>query len=247
MKKAVFSVIIMVSLFGIASELTSKEHIPLYIRQLTDSTYIFITFQDVNGTPYPSNGMYLITDDGVVMLDTPWDTNQVKPLLDSIQAKHNQKVRLCISTHSHGDRTAGLEILKRNGVKTFTSFKTDSISILDNEKRAEFHFLNDTTFTIDNLKIETFYPGAGHSKDNLVLWIPSLKMLYGGCLIKSTVAFNMGNTDGADIDSWINVISKLMSKYTDAIYVVPGHFKYGNFTTLQHTLDLINEYKSKTK
>jgi metallo-beta-lactamase class B len=247
MKKAVFSVVILVSLFFSISLLESKEHIPLYIRQLTDSTYIFITFQDVNGTPYPSNGMYLITDEGIVMFDTPWDTNQVKPLLDSIQAKHNQKVKFCISTHSHSDRTAGLEILKQNGVKTFTSLKTDSISILDKEKRAEFHFLNDTTFAVGNLKIETYYPGAGHSKDNLVLWIPSLKMLYGGCLIKSTVAFNMGNTDGADIDSWINVINKLISKYPNAEYVVPGHFKYGNFSTLQHTLDLLNEYKNSKK
>jgi glyoxylase-like metal-dependent hydrolase (beta-lactamase superfamily II) len=247
MKKVVFSVIIIVSLIAGTSSLSAIVHIPLYIRQLTDSTYIFITFGSVNGVQYPSNGMYFITDSGIVMLDTPWDTNQVKPLLDSIQAKHNQKVKLCISTHSHEDRTAGLEILRKNGVRTYTSFLTDSLCKLNGEKRAEFHFLNDTTFSLGNLKFETFYPGAGHSQDNLVIWIPDLKILYGGCLIKSTIAYNLGNTAGADIDSWVKVMSNLISKYPDAVYVVPGHSKTGNFNTLQHTLDLLNEYKSKNK
>ncbi|MEI6089963.1 MAG: subclass B1 metallo-beta-lactamase [bacterium] len=247
MKKAVFSVIILISFIVGASSLSSMEHIPLYIRQLTDSSYVFVTFGMVNGEPYPSNGMYFITDKGIVMLDTPWDTNQVKPLLDSIQAKHNQKVKLCISNHSHDDRTAGLEILKRNGVRTYTSFMTDSLCKLNGEKRAEFHFLNDTTFTLGNMKFETFYPGAGHSKDNLVIWIPDLKMLYGGCLIKTKLAYNLGNTTGADIDSWIKVMNLLMSKYSDAEYVIPGHSKYGNYSILQHTLDLLNEYKNSKK
>ncbi len=245
MKKVVFIFIIMLTFSSSSSLLKSKEHIPLYIRQLTDSSYVFITFQDVNGTPYPSNGMYFLTGEGVVMLDTPWDTNQVKPLLDSIQAKHNQKVKLCISTHSHDDRTIGLEILRKYGVRTYTSFMTDSLCKVNGDKRAEFHFLKDTTFNFGGLGFETYYPGVGHSKDNLVIWVPDLKMLYGGCLIKSDVAYNMGNVEGADIDSWIVTMNKLITKYPKAKYVVPGHFKYGNFTTLQHTLDLLNEYKEK--
>lgn len=247
MNKIIFVSAIILSLLVSFSSLESKEHIPLYIRQLTDNAYVFTTFQDVNDLPYPSNGLYIITEAGAVMFDTPWDTNQVKPLLDSIQAKHNAKVKLCISTHSHSDRTAGLEILRRYGVKTFTSLMTDSLCLLNNEKRSQYHFLNDTTFTIGNLKIETFYPGAGHSKDNIVLWITSLKMLYGGCMVKSTLAYNLGNTSGSDIESWIDSINKLISKYQNAQYVIPGHSKYGNFTTLQHTLDLLNEYKTKAK
>lgn len=247
MKKAVFPVIIIICVMAGMSSLFAMEHIPLYIRQLTDSTYIYVTFQNVNDQPYPSNGMYIVTKAGVVMLDTPWDTNQVKPLLDSIQAKHHQEVKLCISTHSHGDRTAGLDILKRNGVKTFTSLRTDSISKLDYEKLAEFHFLNDTTFILGNLKLETFSPGPGHTKDNLVIWIPSLKILYGGCLVKSSLAYALGNVADSNIDDWIKSINILIKKYPEAVWVVPGHSKTGNFSTLQHNLDLLNEYKNSKK
>lgn len=33
------------------------------------------------------------------MFDTPWDTTQFQPLLDSIKFKHNMNVLMCIATH----------------------------------------------------------------------------------------------------------------------------------------------------
>ena len=68
--------------------------------------------------------MYVNTVDGVVLIDSPWDTTQVKPLLDSIYKRHNKKVILCISTHSHDDRTGGINYLNRLGVKTYCSKTT---------------------------------------------------------------------------------------------------------------------------
>ncbi len=52
--------------------------------------------------------MYLVTDSGAVLIDTPWDASQTKPLLDSIVKRHNKKVVVCITTHFHDDRTSGL-------------------------------------------------------------------------------------------------------------------------------------------
>lgn len=53
--------------------------------------------------------MYLVAKDGVVLFDTPWDTTQFQPLLDSIKLKHDKNVIICIATHAHEDRTGGLE------------------------------------------------------------------------------------------------------------------------------------------
>ena len=83
----------------------------LKITRLTGEFYVFTTFNSYKGKLVPANGMYLVTDNGVVMFDTPWDTTQFQPLLDSIKNRHHKKVVLCIATHFHEDRTGGFNII----------------------------------------------------------------------------------------------------------------------------------------
>src|SRR5579862_7019281 len=99
----------------------------LLISHLTGDFYVYTTYGMYKNKPVPANSMYMITSDGVVLFDTPWDSTQFQPLLDSIKVKHGKDVVLCISTHFHGDRTAGLEYYRQKGIKTFTTAKTDKL------------------------------------------------------------------------------------------------------------------------
>ena len=99
---------------------------PLTISHLTGDFYIYTTYNLSDGEPYPSNSMYLVTTAGIVLFDTPWDSTQFQPLLDSLEKRHHQKVVLCIPGHFHADRTAGLEFLKQKGIKTFSSINVFS-------------------------------------------------------------------------------------------------------------------------
>ena len=131
----------------------------LTISQLSGDFYIYKTYGFLNGSSFPSNSMYLVTSKGVVLFDTPWDTTQFQPLLDSIKIKHNKNVVICISTHFHEDRTAGLEYYRRKGIATFTTKQTDDLSKLRNEKRAEFLIYKDTIFNIGQHVFQTYYGG----------------------------------------------------------------------------------------
>ena len=135
--------------------------------------------------------MYLVTNNGVVLFDTPWDTTQFQPLLDSIKSKHSKIVIMCIATHWHSDRTEGLEYYKKNGIKTYTTLLTDELSKKNGQKRAEYLIEKDTTFHVEQYTFETFYPGEGHTADNIVIWFEKEKILYGGCLIKGADAENL--------------------------------------------------------
>lgn len=152
------------------SHLSAQENQPaLEIKKLTGDFYIYTTYHVYKGTPFPSNSMYLVTGKGVLMFDTPWDSTQFQPLLDSIKARHNKPVVMCIATHSHADRTAGLAFLKDKGINTYTTTYTDEQSAANNEKRAEFLISKDTVFTVGEHTFETFYPGKGHAPDNIVI------------------------------------------------------------------------------
>lgn len=217
------------------------------ISHLTGDFYVYITYKDYNGQSFPSNSMYMVTSKGVVMFDTPWDSTQFQPLSDSILIRHNKKVVLCISTHYHTDRTAGLEFLKKRGVKTYTSLLTTSLCKEHNEKQAEFYFVKDTTFTVGNHQFETYYAGEGHTKDNIVIWFKKEKILYGGCLIKSIEANDLGNIADANLNDWNQTIKNLTRKYPHPKFIIPGHFSWeGGKKQLKHTLKLLQQNKKTT-
>lgn len=224
--------------------LPSSEPPPLMISQLTESTYVYTTCIEFNGNLFPSNSMYVVTDSGVVMFDTPWDTTQMQALFDSIEVRHHKPVILCIATHFHDDRTAGFPYLQRKGIPTYSSAYTRTLCLQRGMPAAGFIFSEDTVFIAGGTRIETFYPGKGHSPDNIVLWMPSNRLLYGGCFIKSTVNDSPGNLEDADVNVWIQSLEKLKNKYPKPEFVIPGHFNWGSNKAVRHTLKLLQKHLS---
>jgi metallo-beta-lactamase class B len=217
----------------------------LTISHLTGDFYIYTTYGTYKGNPVPSNSMYMVTQVGVVLFDTPWDSTQFQPLLDSIKLRHQKEVILCISTHFHADRTAGLEYYKNEGIKTYTTKRTDELSRINNEKRAAFLINNDTSFTIGQHKFQTYYGGPGHTPDNIVIWFENEKILYGGCLVKSTEAEDLGNLSDANVKEWALTIQNIQHKFKSPIYIIPGHLDWKSTESLNHTLYLIEQYDRK--
>jgi metallo-beta-lactamase class B len=217
----------------------------LNISHLTGDFYIFTTYKTFQGNPVSANGMYLVTTKGIVMIDTPWDTSQFQPLLDSIKLRHKKNVVMCLATHSHEDRTGGFDYYRKQSINTFTSRQTDEISKQRGEKRAEFLFSKDTVFTVGQYTFQTYFAGPGHTPDNIVVWFEKDKILYGGCLVKSTEAENLGYTGDANIKEWPATIQKIQMKFKNPKYIIPGHQDWKSGKSLEHTLILLKENKKK--
>lgn len=230
--RQLFSLIFFVATFNANSQ-------QLRITHLTGGLYVYTTYNLYKGSPVPSNSMYLVTDAGVLLIDVPWDTTQFQPLLDSIEHRHHKKPLMCIATHSHADRTAALEFFNKKGIQTFTSTATDSISKITGEKRAAYLFTKDTVFSIGGYRVETFYPGKGHTPDNITIWFTKDKVLYGGCFIKSTEATDLGNIADASLNEWPASLLRLQKKYPSRKYVIPGHQDWSNKNSVEHTLKLL--------
>jgi metallo-beta-lactamase class B len=146
---------------------------------------------------------------------------------------------MCIATHSHEDRTGGLEFMSAKGIKTYTTKQTDEISRIRKGKRAKFLIQQDTVFTVGQYSFQTYYAGPGHSPDNIVIWFERDKILYGGCLVKSTEASDLGNLTDANPSKWKHTIKKVKRKFGTATYIIPGHQSWSDNQSLNHTLTLL--------
>lgn len=220
------------------SALGQMERKPLGISKLQDNFYVYTTYNIYNGTPVPANGMYMLTEAGAVIFDCPWDTTQFQPLLDSIQKRHNKKVVLCIATHFHSDRTAGLEYYSSLGIKTYTTRRTDELSSKREMKRAAYLLNEDSVFSIGGSRFEVFYPGPGHAPDNIVIWFEKEKILYGGCLIKSADDNNLGNLGDANLKEYANTLENVKRRFKKPKHIIPGHGRWQDTRSLEHTLQM---------
>ncbi len=215
----------------------------LILSHLKGDFYIFETFNEYKGNRISANAMYLVTDSGVVLFDTPWDSAQFQPLLDSIKKKHNKNVVMCIATHFHEDRTGGLAYYKKQNIKTYTSIFTNELSKKNGKKTAQFLMSGDTTFKVGQYSFATFYPGKGHAPDNIIIWFAKEKILYGGCLVKSTEDSTLGNLSDASISDYATTIKNVQRKCKRPKFIITGHGSYKSLQSLRHTLDMAKDLK----
>jgi len=242
MRTIILTIVFIFSMTNVFGQIKKSK---LRISNLTGDFYIYTTYNTYKGNQIPANGMYLVTNDGVVMFDTPWDTTQFQPLLDSIKLKHKKKVALCIATHFHGDRTAGLEYYRQKGIKTYTTILTDELSKKNNNKRAEFLIANDTVFNVGQYSFETYYPGPGHTTDNIIIWFKKEKILYGACLIKSVNDDDLGYLGDANKTEYASTIKNVQKKCQQPKFVIVGHGNWTNIHSLEHTLIMAEQLKKE--
>jgi metallo-beta-lactamase class B len=222
----------------------------LNITKICDSVYVFTTYQTYKESQVSSHGLLVQTPLGVVVVDTPWDSTQFQPLLDTIQLRFHQPVLRVISTHWHDDRTAGLAYYASKGIQTYSSLATRNLCLENKNPFAQYTFENDTLFHDGNRTIEVYYPGAGHSSDNVVVYLPKERVLYGGCFIKSSDAKDLGNVKDANLGMWPVALNNLKNHFKHVKLIIPGHFSLSNNKhkyLIRHTKKLIHyHFKGKT-
>jgi metallo-beta-lactamase class B len=90
-------------------------------------------------------------------------------------------------------------------------------------------------------KIECHFLGGGHSADNIVVWIPSEKILFAGCMVKDINSKGLGNLSDAKLDEWYPTIQKVTAKFSNVKVVIPGHGQIGGKELLEHTSKLLKD------
>jgi metallo-beta-lactamase class B/metallo-beta-lactamase class B GIM len=209
----------------------------LQITQIDSGVYLHTSYRIMEGYgPVGSNGLVVVDGKQAVIVDTPWSVKDTEKLL-SWMNKQGFLAKAGISTHSHEDRTAGIEALNSKSIPTFTSKMTNDILASEGKPTATNVFGESEISLLDG-RLEIFYPGAGHTEDNLVVWLPIQRILFGGCLVRSLDWNSLGFTGDASIESWAESIRRIKSRYADIATVVPGHGSVGNPEILDHTIRL---------
>ncbi|UNY99075.1 subclass B1 metallo-beta-lactamase [Zhouia spongiae] len=242
MKNLPFIILITLLCYGCKSNKHSYQSETLEIIQLTPKTFIHTSFLETdNYGIVPCNGLVFIDRGEAIVFDTPINNAISDELIFIIEEKLKAKIKAVVPTHFHEDCLGGLEAFHKKNITSYANQTT--VSLLKNKSLAvpKVGFKDTIQFQIGKEAVLCHFFGEGHTKDNIVGYIPSEKTLFGGCLIKALNS-GKGNLDDANIKEWTSTITNLKNSIQHIDHVVPGHGKSGDKNLLDYTANMFREY-----
>jgi metallo-beta-lactamase class B len=211
------------------------------LTKVNDNMWVHTTYEDYNGSRTPSNGFVIDTSEGLILIDTPWNDEQTKELIKLAKSKLNKDFSIAIITHAHEDRIGGINTLLENEIDVRSTVLTAQLAERNGYKKPTPSLDSEASIKVGDVSFEVFYPGEGHSQDNIVVWFPKDKVLFGGCIIKALDSKSLGSITDANLEEWPVSVQKILEKYSDANVVIPGHGKWGSMELVRHTLELVKQ------
>jgi len=187
-----------------------------------------------------SNAGFVVTDDGVVVIDALGSPALAEELLAEIRRVTPLPVRYVIVTHYHADHIYGLQAFKAAGATILAhSAGREYLNSDTAQKRLEASRLelgpwvddktrlvpadrwldqDQTTLRVGSYDILIRHVGPAHTPEDLVVFVPKLGVLFSGDLFfRGRIPF----VGQADSRLWIASLGRLID-YKPRI-VVPGH------------------------
>jgi glyoxylase-like metal-dependent hydrolase (beta-lactamase superfamily II) len=189
-----------------------------------------------------SNAGFVVTSGGVVVIDALGSPVLAKKLIAEIRKVSNQKIVAVIVSHYHADHIYGLQEFKKIGAtiyaqgegRNYLSSETAKQRLL--ASRVDFApWINANTRLISadvwidktfNLKVGGVdflisRVGPAHAPEDLMVYVPSEKVLFAGDLVfRGRIPF-VGN---ADSKGWLLALDEI--ERLNPNIVIPGHGSY---------------------
>lgn len=177
---------------------------------------------------YNSNAGFVVTDDGVVVIDALGTPPLGEALVKAIRGVTSGPIRRVIVTHYHADHFYGLEPLKRAGAEVWAHARSkeyldggeagrrlqqrsrDLFPWVDERTkivRADRWLERDEAFTLGGMRFEVSYLGPAHSPDDMIVVVPQEGVIFvGDILFAGRIPF----VGGADSKLWLERIEHLL-------------------------------------
>lgn len=207
--------------------------------KLSDNAYLHVSCSKLE--PYgrvASNGLIYINGNEAFLFDTPMTDALTKDLFNYINDSMKLTIVGFVPNHWHVDCIGGLNFIQDQRIESYANQMTIDIAMSKNLPVPIHGFMDSLELKLGDKFIECYYLGPAHTLDNIVIWMPSEKILFAGCMIKSLSSKDLGNTVDGDLIAYSKTIDKLINKFPTAKIVIPGHGQIGGLELIRHTKEL---------
>jgi glyoxylase-like metal-dependent hydrolase (beta-lactamase superfamily II) len=212
----------------------------LEVEPLAEGVWLHTSYTELESLGrVPANGLVVVSDGEAAVIDTPWTDDQTRVLAAWVERRLGARLTTVVPTHSHADCMGGLAAAHDLGARSYASVKTVEIAKRNDLPVPQESFDRERDIPLGSRVLEARFVGPGHTVDTIVVWLPDLRILFGGDLVRSAASRGLGYTEEADLEGWPASLEALQRAYREAVLIVPGHGRPGGAELLSHTLELL--------
>jgi len=204
-------------------------------RKIKDGIYVYV------GKEFNSNAGVVLTEDGVVLIDSGHNPTDSRAILDAVKKLTSLPVRFLIDTEPHGDHTTGhfvfsppAVIIAHEGAtdsmkKAYSPARNEKLMAGSPEMRAAFdgfrmitphmEYRQKMTLNLGERTFELMYLKGVHSEADTAVWLPKERVLFSA----SAVVVNQYNILRPFVTIPDILAAAKMMKGLNPEFVVPGH------------------------
>jgi glyoxylase-like metal-dependent hydrolase (beta-lactamase superfamily II) len=217
----------------------SSQQLP--VRQVAPGVYVVLgdTGRGSEGRP---NAGFIVTGDGVVVIDALASPAQGAQLVRAIRSVTREPIRWLVLTHHHPDHHFGAVVLRRAGARVMAhpdvSTGVDEQSreaaesawtrVVGKEQMVGFAYADmpdRAVVTADTLRlggktivIAHAWRGAAHTAGDLIVWLPAERVLFAGDLLIEDGVTMVVDGSGKGLLGALDTLAALAPRIA-----VPGH------------------------
>ena len=221
---------------------------PLPVYQLADDTYFLygnIATLDTDNRGWNGNAGFVVTEDGVVVIDSLGTSKLGKRFIATIRSLTNKPIRYLIITHNHPDHAygaapfmdiKGLKVIAHKGIIDYNHSETLSTSVAYRREllgedmsgfkpvKADIN-IDSSPFSMNEIQLgkeifRIYNTGKHHSHGDLVVHQVKQKILWVSDLVFNQRTTYMGDGSSKQI---LEAHAWLQKNFTDITLMVPGH------------------------
>ena len=233
-------------------EVLEKE-IPIAVTEIAPGLFFQHHFAE-------SNNAWLVTEEGVVVIDSRQHPQRANELLAAIRKTTDKPIKWVINTHFHGDHFFGNVIFKSEGamfiahedtalmMKTYFQEEIDRRKGYFNQRgydssdvkliMPDLTFDHSLSLNLGGKKIEILYLGAGQNPGDAIVYFPKEKVVFAGGPVAKDSWTNPSFTPS--ISNWILLLEKI--KNMDVQFYLGGHGDVANKDDLQREIELLKYF-----
>ena len=236
--RAVLKLVLVLLAAGFAGDY--PKHVKETLKEVAPGVYgVFGVYEQVSyeNRGFISNAYFVVTEEGVLVVDALTTYKLGRELVQTIRSVTDKPIKFAVVTHYHTDHFYGVGALKEAGAVVIAhEWAFDYISDPSswNFYEARRKILKEhmegtdmvppdiTTQALDihlaDLTVQVRHYCRGHTSGDLIVWIPSKKVLFSGDLVFDGRIPFLGSGNSK---SWLTCLDKIME--LDAEILLPGH------------------------